>query len=114
MTIIARISTALVTLVATLGLFSAALAATADARAKTPEPATLSASQCESLKILSNDMSKAAGEAYADGDDELGDLLSKAADDYWAEAAKGGCRWATWRTQPSQGLSQAGDAVVAR
>lgn len=112
MTITARLSTTLVPLFAALGLLSAAFTATAEAQPKTPKPATLSASQCETLKVLSNDMSNAAAEAYADGDDELGDRLSKAADDYWAEAAKGGCRWATWRTQPSQVLTQVGEATV--
>ena len=105
MTITARISTVLVTLVAAAGLGAATLTATAEAAPKAPNPTQLSASACETLKLLSNDMSKAAEEAYADGDEEAGDRFSKYADDYWAEAARGGCRWATWRNQPSQDIS---------
>lgn len=112
MTITAKFCTTLVTLVAALGLCTATLAATAEARPKTPKPAKLTDGQCETLKILSNDMSKAAEQAYADGDDELGDELSAAADGYWAEAAKGGCRWATWRNRPSTGIEHVGQGEV--
>jgi hypothetical protein len=114
MTMTARLSTALVTVLAAIALCTASFAATAEAAPKSPKPTTLSASQCDTLRVLTREMEKGAEAAYADGDKELGDRLSNDADNLWAEAARGGCRWATWRTNPSAGIDQVNAPAAAR